>query len=78
MTKFQSIGLKPDMSLMITCESSCNDQPGNVYGDLEYSEESLICKTAFHAGAISEKGGKFKMMLKPGQFEYKGAFRSGM
>jgi hypothetical protein len=66
------------MALEITCEESCFEAEGNVYGDLDYSEDSMICKTAFHAGAMAEKGGKFKMDLKPGMFEYKGAFRSGI
>lgn len=77
-SKFESIGLKPDMSLNIVCPESCAEKDGNVYGDLEYSEDSNICKTAFHAGALGDKGGKFKMGLKGGMFEYKGAFRSGL
>lgn len=64
--------------LIITCAEGCVDKPGSVYGDLEYSEDSYICKAAYHAGAIDEKGGKLKMTLAAGKFEYKGAFRSGL
>ena len=57
------MGLKPDTELLITCPESCSTKDGNIFGDLEYSEDSVICKTAFHAGALGEKGGKFKIKL---------------
>jgi hypothetical protein len=55
--KFTSLGLKPSLELLITCEDSCYDKDGNIFGDGDYSEDSVICKSAFHAGAISDKGG---------------------
>ena len=64
------------MELMITCTDTCGDKPGNVYGLDEYSDDSHICKAAFHSGALLEKGGKFKMIIKPGLFEYKGGLKS--
>lgn len=75
--KFSALGLKPDTKLSITCPEACVKAPGNVYGDLEYSEDSFICKAAYHAGAIEDKGGKFETVIVAGKFEYDGAERSG-
>ena len=76
--KFDSMGLKDGGSLVLTCMQSCKDDKVQVYGDLMYSEDSGICRSAFHSGALSDKGGQFLMKIESGLNEYKGSFRSGV
>jgi len=72
------MGLKDGSELILSCMDCCKDSKVQVYGDIKYSEDSGICKSAFHSGALSDKGGQFIMKVESGLNEYKGSFRSGV
>lgn len=60
------------------CSSSCIDQNVNIYGSLIYSEDSSICKSAYHMGVISASGGQFSVLIGPSQNGYKPETRNGI
>lgn len=60
------------------CSSSCVDQSVNIYGSLVYSEDSSICKAAYHMGVIPANGASFSVLISPGQHNYKPVTRNGI
>ncbi|XP_069990734.1 receptor-type tyrosine-protein phosphatase mu-like isoform X2 [Penaeus vannamei] len=46
----------------VLCEPDClTHTEGNVYGTLDYHEDSHVCLAALHASAISERGGEVRV-----------------
>ena len=60
------------------CSASCIDQAVNIYGSLIYSEDSSLCKAAYHMGVISASGGLFSVLIGPRQTNYKPETRNGI
>lgn len=71
---FYKIGSK----FKASCSGSCNDQNVAIYGSLIYSEDSVICKSAYHMGVISASGGNFIIMIQKGMKNYKSEVRNGI
>jgi len=61
-----------------SCSTSCVDQAVNIYGSLIYSEDSSLCKAAYHMGVISASGGLFSVLIGPRQMNYKPETRNGI
>ena len=60
------------------CSVSCIDQAVNIYGSLIYSEDSSLCKAAYHMGVISAGGGVFSVLIGPSQLHYNPETRNGI
>jgi hypothetical protein len=51
--------------VLIKCPEACFDKAQPIYGgNLIYSADSLICKSAYHADVISLKGGSVKVKIR--------------
>ena len=58
--------LVPGEEILITCAEACTSPEYFVYGSENYSEDSPICKAAFHSGALTSDGGTLKMKIEKG------------
>lgn len=76
--EFERLNIKEGDSIKVVCEETCALSNVAIYGDGIYSEDSSICKAAFHAGAISKAGDKVKLAVVRGESYYKSADRSGI
>ena len=61
----------------MTCPA-CEDLSGNVWGTDLYTDDSNICASAVHAGAIKKTGGLVLVTWVPGQPTYIGSTRNGI
>lgn len=61
-----------------SCSSSCIDQNVNIYGSMIYSEDSSICKAAYHMGVIPASGGLFAVLIGPSQPHYAPETKNGI
>ncbi len=61
---------------LIECPASCAE--GGVWGVDLYTDDSLVCRAALHAGAILVTGGKAAVTLARGQRSYLGSSRNGV
>jgi hypothetical protein len=64
----------------VHCPKNCANHPdGNVLGNLIYSDDSAICKSAIHAGFIKdEEGGEFMLEIANGLDKYESSFKNGI
>lgn len=62
----------------VNCPKNCAHHPeGNVFGNLIYSDDSSICKSAIHAGFIkNEEGGEFLVEIANGVEKYDSSFKN--
>ncbi len=80
--KFDSINTDIGSKILIKCPESCAKADENIYGGggtpPSYTVDSIICKSAFHAGKISSAGGLVKLAIKPGERNYLSISKSGV
>ena len=63
----------------IMCFDSCiNNQLATVYGNLNYSKDSAICKSAVHAGVLSQNGGRVDVCFGDKSVNLKGTNKNGI
>ena len=62
--KFDDIVVKPGTKIDIICPESCINTEAPVYGSNIYSKDSALCRSAFHAGAITSYGGKVTINIE--------------
>ena len=55
------MGLKQGDTFLIECEENCANSQVEIYGDKTYSEDSSLCKAAYHSGILGSVGGKVKV-----------------
>ncbi|MGI2909344.1 LCCL domain-containing protein [Tolypothrix sp. VBCCA 56010] len=66
-----------DQDFTFICPSS--GRVGTVWGTDIYTDDSLICSAAVHAGLITAKnGGKVTIRIRPGEDFYNGTTRNGV
>ena len=54
-------------------------QPGPVWGNVVYTDDSAVCVAAVHAGALtSAEGGSARIVIRPGRDAYDGTTRNGV
>lgn len=63
--------------LECSCLSS-ETSSGDVWGTDTYTDDSRLCRTALHAGAITSSGGVIVATVEPGQSSYVGSTRNGV
>lgn len=49
-----------------------------LYGTDVYTDDSVLCQAAVHAGVITTRGGTFTIEILPGQSSYTGSRRNGV
>lgn len=76
--KFDNIDLTIDKKITVRCPESCVNYDIPVYGSNLYSEDSSICKAAFHSLKISSNGGLVSLVIKPGTKHYKATLSNGI
>ena len=75
---FERMNLKEGDTTKILCEETCALSNVAIYGDGIYSEDSSICKAAFHAGVLTKGGDKIKLTIVRGESFYKSGQRNGI
>ena len=76
--KFDSIKKGYNERVLIHCIESCSPAEVNVYGDMLYSKDSSICRSAFHSQNLPLEGGNVWLVFKTGKNSYKSNFRNGI
>lgn len=59
-------------SFRVSCPAGCIHQNGEIKGNKVYTEDSSICRSAIHAGALSRDGGEAIITIHNGQKSYRG------
>jgi len=73
----------PDRLVSGTAELTClcgsdATATGSVWGDEVYTDDSAICRSALHAGAIGTNGGMVRVVEAPGQDNYPAVTRNSV
>jgi len=55
---FVALGLRDGTSAELECGETCEESKGKVFGDIKYSEDSIVCKAAAHMGVINKDNKK--------------------
>ena len=55
--KFENFEVKENFKTVVRCPESCALIENNIYGDIFYSFDSPLCKSAYHSGKLSTLGG---------------------
>ena len=66
------------MELTLICYSACIADEPILFGFETYPVSSGVCVSAFHSGAIGEKGGQFTINIKQGLPSYSGKKQMGL
>lgn len=64
-------------SLLCSCPTEAT-ATGSVWGDSVYTDDSAICRSALHAGAIGTDGGMVYVVEAPGQSSYPAVTRNSV
>jgi len=63
----------------ITCPSGCAKKNGNIFGTLVYLDDSVICKSAVHAGYLDDStGGDLIFEITNGILHYESLFMNSV
>lgn len=65
-------------NVTLQCPTSCKEQVSSLWGTAIYTEDSMICAAAIHAGVISNSGGVVTVEKLPGQSSYQGSSQNGI
>ena len=76
--ELERMNIKEGDSIKILCEETCAFSIAKIYGDGIYSEDSSICKAAFHAGVLGRAGEKVRLTVVRGESFYKSNSRNGI
>ena len=75
---FKTMKMNFGTKVLIYCSDTCVNTDFTVYGDLFYSKDSAICKSAFHSQKLSAEGGKVWMIFQNGRSGYRSQMRNGI
>jgi hypothetical protein len=65
--------------IQFTCDAdSAPTEWRALYGTDTYTDDSVLCQAAVHAGVITTRGGTFTIEMLPGQSSYAGSRRNGV
>jgi len=57
------MGFKVGSTFKAKCANNCMEDGKHVWGNKRYTEDSMLCASAFHNSAIPAKGGEFVVKL---------------
>jgi hypothetical protein len=69
--KFKSISKTVGTKVLIYCSETCALSDFSIYGDLVYTKDSAICKSAYHSQKLQAEGGKVWLVIQNGRNGYK-------
>lgn len=61
---------------LVSCPANCTG--GSIWGTDVYTDDSIVCIAAIHAGAITADGGAFHLTILEGQASYAGSTQNGV
>ena len=76
--KFKSIKMNFGNKVLLYCSDTCANTDFTVYGDLFYTKDSAICKSAFHSQKLSAEGGKVWLIFQNGRSGFRSQMRNGI
>lgn len=76
--KFNSVSKTVGTKVLIYCSETCALTDFAIYGDLVYTKDSAICKSAFHSQKLPAEGGKVWLVIQNGRNGYKSQLRNGV
>ena len=76
--KFKSVKKNFGNKVLLDCPESCSNTDFIVYGDLFYTKDSALCKSAFHSQKLSAEGGKVWLIFQNGRSGYRSQMRNGI
>lgn len=62
----------------ITCATNCPEDGNKIVGNKKYAADSMVCASAYHAGAIDARGGELLVSLVEGLKEYESLKENGL
>jgi len=65
-------------TFLISCVSSCATEPDDIWGSQIYSEDSSICKSAYHSGVLPANGGQVIVKIEKSLYSYQQESRNGL
>ena len=76
--EFERLNVREGDSVVVLCEQTCALSSVPIYGEEIYSDDSSICKAAFHSGALLSANEKVKMVVVRGEPYYPASVRGGV
>jgi hypothetical protein len=76
--KLDHLIIKSGAKIEIKCFDTCEYSNYPIYGDMKYSKDSSICRSAFHAGILRKSGQSFFMVFEDSLKKYKSQVRNGI
>lgn len=71
----QSLDLAMGESIVGSCPSGCSN---SIWGTDVYTDDSSICTSAIHTGAIDQQGGVIRVTIEGGRSSYSSSRRNGI
>ena len=76
--KLDHFNMKSGLKIQIKCHDTCQYTNYPVYGDMKYSKDSSICRSAYHAGVLTKPGQDIYVVFGDGLKKYKSQVRAGL
>lgn len=76
--KLEHVKFKPGLQVKVKCLQTCYDSRYKIYGDLNYSKDSAICKAAYHAGKLTKPNEIIWVKFGDGLSSYPSQMRNGI
>jgi len=76
--KLDHVKLKPGSRVKVRCLDTCFDANFPIYGDLKYSKDTAICKSAYHAGVLTNPKQVIWINFTAGLTNYTSQMRNGV
>ena len=76
--RWGDLGATPPSSIDCACSAGAVAAAGPVWGTEVYTDDSLVCRAALHAGAVSTGGGAVTVLREAGRPSYAGSSRNGI
>lgn len=75
---FKSMKKNVGNKILVYCSDTCINTDFTVYGDMFYTKDSAICKSAFHSQKLPSEGGKVWLIFENGKSSYRSQMRNGI
>jgi len=76
--KFDNLIIKPNVKVNVKCPESCANSDVPVYGIGQYSKDSAICRSAFHAQKIGSRGGIVTIVFRGAMSNFRSETSNGI
>jgi len=76
--KLDHFKMKNGNKVKVRCQDTCMFTNFPIYGDLKYSKDSSICKSAAHSGVLQKPNGLIWLVFENGLQKYPSVVRAGV